>query len=56
MLTKEEILEKFKENKEEIKKYGVKKIGLFGSYVRGNQKEKSDIDILVEFEKGKITL
>ncbi|MCX6698611.1 MAG: nucleotidyltransferase family protein [Methanomicrobiales archaeon] len=31
--------------------YGVKEIGFFGSYVRGEQIEQSDIDILVEFEK-----
>jgi uncharacterized protein len=31
--------------------YGVDKIGFFGSYVRGEHDEKSDIDILVEFEK-----
>jgi len=33
------------------KKFQVKEIGLFGSYVRGEQKESSDIDILVEFEE-----
>lgn len=32
-------------------KYHVKKIGVFGSYVRGEQKKRSDIDILVEFKK-----
>jgi uncharacterized protein len=31
--------------------YNVDKIGFFGSYVRDEQVEKSDIDILVEFEK-----
>jgi uncharacterized protein len=31
--------------------YGVTEIGLFGSYVKGMQKESSDIDILVEFRK-----
>lgn len=30
--------------------YKVKQIGIFGSYVAGKQKEKSDIDILVEFK------
>jgi predicted nucleotidyltransferase len=33
-------------------KYKVKEIGIFGSYVRGEQTEKSDVDILVEFEGG----
>jgi predicted nucleotidyltransferase len=32
------------------KEYHLKKIGLFGSIARGEQKEKSDIDIIVEFE------
>jgi len=30
----------------------VKEIGIFGSFVKGKQKAKSDIDILVIFEKG----
>jgi len=32
-------------------KYKVKEIGIFGSYVRGEAKKTSDVDILVEFEK-----
>lgn len=31
--------------------YRVKEIGIFGSYVRGEQKEKSDLDVLVEFDE-----
>ena len=39
-------------HKEELsKKYGVKRIGVFGSYSRGEQREDSDVDILVEFER-----
>ena len=34
-----------------LKKHGVKRGGLFGSIVRGEMKEDSDIDILVEIEK-----
>ena len=34
------------------KRFGVKEIGVFGSYVRGEEGEESDIDILVEFEEG----
>ena len=30
-------------------KFRVKKIGIFGSYVRGEQRKTSDVDILVEF-------
>jgi len=48
----ERIISILKEHKAELKeKYGVKEIGIFGSYVRGEYKEKSDIDILVEFEE-----
>ena len=35
--------------------YGVKEIGIFGSYVREENKKNSDIDILVEFKRGKKT-
>ena len=55
MLTSKTIMEKIETNFQNIKRYGIKKIGLFGSYVRNEQKGKSDIDILVEFEKGKKT-
>ena len=34
-----------------LKKHNVKKAGIFGSYVRGQQKKNSDIDILIEVEK-----
>jgi predicted nucleotidyltransferase len=36
--------------------YGVKRIGVFGSFARGDQTRRSDIDILVEFAKGQATL
>lgn len=35
--------------KKQLAFYGVKNIGLFGSFVRGDQTPLSDIDILVEF-------
>jgi len=55
MLTSKLIIQKISERMEEIRKYGVKKIGLFGSYAKGSQRIESDVDILVEFEKGKKT-
>ena len=51
LLDKKQIIEKLEENKDKIKSFGVKKLWLFGSYARGEQKEDSDIDFLVEFEK-----
>ncbi len=32
-------------------RFHVKKIGIFGSYVRGTATDKSDLDVLVEFSK-----
>ncbi len=38
------------QNKEELRRiYKVKSLGVFGSYIRGEQQQSSDIDILVEF-------
>jgi len=52
MITINLIKKTLAEHKEELKQnYQVKDIGIFGSYVRGEQKKKSDIDILVEFEQ-----
>ena len=36
-----------------LKEAGVKRSSIFGSYVRGEQNDKSDIDILVDFPEGK---
>ncbi len=47
-----EIINLLRSHAAEIKsRFGVRKIGLFGSFARGEQKESSDIDILVDFEK-----
>lgn len=52
MKTLKEIREILARHKEELEeKYRTTEIGIFGSYVRGEHKEKSDVDILVEFEK-----
>ena len=49
MKTLDEIKAIICENKTELKiKYKVKKIGVFGSYIRGEQKSESDVDVLVE--------
>ena len=39
-----------------LKRYNVKRAAIFDSYVRGEQKEDSDLDILVEFEGKKSLL
>ena len=35
-----------------LKKCGVKKISIFGSYVRGEATPESDLDIIVDFDEG----
>ena len=48
----EEIKKILVAHKDELRsKYGVETIGVFGSYIRGDQEDSSDIDILVEFER-----
>ena len=47
-----EIISKLKSEKAGLReKYKVTKLGLFGSYARGEEKQDSDIDILIEFEE-----
>ncbi|MBE3120848.1 MAG: nucleotidyltransferase family protein [Thermoplasmata archaeon] len=55
MLTSEAIMKTLNQHRKEIQQYGVRRIGLFGSFRANNQHQKSDIDILVEFKKGKKT-
>jgi len=49
MTSKEYILSTIQNHKPELYKLGIRDIGLFGSYVRNEQSEKSDIDILIDF-------
>ncbi len=52
----DKIIQKLREVKPDLeKKYFVKEIGLFGSYIRDEQTENSDIDILIDYKSG-ITL
>jgi predicted nucleotidyltransferase len=55
MTTREHILFTLKSNKNRLKKYGIRNVGLFGSYGRNEQSDKSDIDLLVDFEPEKET-
>ena len=55
MLTSNQIIKLINENQSIIQKFGVKRIGLFGSFLKNKQKSDSDIDILIEFKKGEKT-
>ena len=49
----DEIKKKLELHKEELKqRYGIKELGIFGSYVRGEERKDSDLDVLTEFEDG----
>lgn len=48
--TPNQIIEVLKKHRLLLKKYRVKRIGLFGSYLRNESKTESDIDLLVDFE------
>ncbi len=52
MPDKEQIIEFIEQNREFLtREYHIQRIGLFGSYARNEATEKSDIDLVVNFEK-----
>lgn len=50
MTTKDNILKTLKSNKVKLSEFGIRNVGLFGSYVRDEQTGNSDIDLLIDFE------
>ncbi len=50
MTGKDYILSTLRSKEKEISRYGIRSMGVFGSYARGEQSESSDIDILIDFE------
>ena len=50
--SKAKVFARVKKNESALKSLGVKRLGLFGSFVKGKQKIKSDVDFLVEFDQG----
>jgi predicted nucleotidyltransferase len=55
MTSREHIISTIKSRKSEFSQYGIKDIGIFGSFARDEQTDTSDIDILIDFEPGKET-
>jgi uncharacterized protein len=52
MKTAQDLLSKLEEDLPRLRReYGVKSLGLFGSYLRGEEKSDSDVDLLVDFEE-----
>jgi predicted nucleotidyltransferase len=53
--SKQDILGAIHQNRSRLLAMGVKRIGLFGSFVRQEQRPQSDVDLLVEFEQDRKT-
>jgi len=56
MMDKQRIALLIRDREPEIRALGIKNLGLFGSFVREEPHEASDVDLLYEFESGKATL
>ena len=51
MQTREDVLRRLQEHQHEMRKLGVRRLGLFGSAARGESSPSSDLDFLVELER-----
>ncbi|MCK4303044.1 MAG: nucleotidyltransferase family protein [Candidatus Eisenbacteria sp.] len=50
-MTRQEIVEILRQARPQLaREFGVRRLALFGSYARGDQREDSDVDILVEVD------
>ena len=49
-------LEQLEARRPELKRFGVSRLGLFGSCLRGEERGDSDVDVLVDFAPGRKTL
>jgi uncharacterized protein len=52
---KHDLLERLRANRDRLKGFGVRRYGLFGSFVRDEAREDSDVDLLIDFEPGQKT-
>jgi len=55
-MNKSQIVHILESHTHELKAFGVERIGIFGSFVRGEENEQSDIDMLVAIKKERKTL
>ena len=46
-----DIIESLRRNRRDVDAFGVRRIGVFGSHATGDQKDDSDVDVLVEFNE-----
>lgn len=52
---KQQAFERIQSHQSALKLFGAARLGLFGSFVRNEQKSESDIDFVIEFQEGKKT-
>src|ERR1041385_4771902 len=50
--TKDEVFKLLRQSGAQLRRFGVRRISVFGSFARGEPNDDSDVDILVEFEAG----
>ena len=49
--TREDVVSTIRANRQALKRYGVKSLALFGSAARGELRKRSDVDVLVQFDR-----
>lgn len=50
-MTREEIMKRLEQHRDIVRGFEVRRLGIFGSYARGEEREGSDLDFVVEFDK-----
>jgi uncharacterized protein len=50
---KQQAFERIAAHQSALRQFGAARLGLFGSFVRGEQTDQSDVDVVVDFEPGK---
>jgi uncharacterized protein len=51
--TKEDVFTLLRQSGAHLRRFGVERLSVFGSFARGEPNHQSDVDILVEFEQGR---
>ncbi|WP_036096438.1 nucleotidyltransferase family protein [Leptospira weilii] len=55
-MTRDQVLDNIRKNLRTIKSFGIESIGIFGSVARNENNQESDLDVLVNFREGQLTL
>ncbi|HVY34160.1 MAG TPA: nucleotidyltransferase family protein [Caulobacteraceae bacterium] len=55
-MKRDDAMDKLRRHESDLKRLGVKRLYMFGSTVRGDAREESDVDLFFDYEKGKLGL